>query len=54
VSLLVELEDEFGIEIPDDPPRSLLTVGDLRNLVAKLSVPVVNEAPSPALKPRTA
>jgi hypothetical protein len=52
VSLLVELEDEFGIEIPDHPPRSLMTVGDVRNLVAELSLPVVNEPALPALKAR--
>ena len=29
VELVLELEDEFGIEIPDDQAEKLLTVGDV-------------------------
>ena len=29
VELVLELEDEFGIDIPDDQAEKLLTVGDV-------------------------
>ena len=32
-ALLAELEDEFGIEVPDDAIENLRTVGDVVNFV---------------------
>ena len=38
VELLMALEDNFGVQIPDDEAESLVTVGDAVDLVAmKLS-----------------
>lgn len=36
VELVMALEEEFGIEIPDDQAEKLITVGDAINFIDKL------------------
>ncbi len=36
VELLMALEDEFGITVPDDKTQDLATVGDIVNLIESI------------------
>ena len=40
VDMVMTLEDEFGIEVPDDAIESLRTVGDVVNFVDSIGVPL--------------
>ena len=35
VELIMELEDEFGVDIPDDEADKILTIGDAVNYIEK-------------------
>ena len=37
ITLLFELEDRFGVSIPDDEARSLATVGDIIESIRRLT-----------------
>lgn len=37
VDLLMSIEDEFGVEIPDEEVESLTTIGDVCDYIAKNS-----------------
>ena len=37
VELVMALEEEFGVEIPDDAAETITTVGDAINFIAKKS-----------------